>query len=147
MLWHAKAGRQAVPRQRRDADRCVWGGVAYTQERNGPFQGLAADGAKLAIGGLALRGRRIIGFIHDEILEELPDQGGYVDLERVEESVAEVRKGMEEVTGGIPVSCEYTLSTCWSKSAELIVRDGKVYPWSPQGEEVSSGGGAAVVSS
>jgi hypothetical protein len=110
----------------------VWGGVAYTQERNGPFQGVAADGAKLAIGRLALRGRRIVGFIHDEILEEIPDQGGYVDLGRVEGSVADVRKGMEEVTGGIPVSCEYTLSTCWSKRAELIVRDGKVYPWSPQ---------------
>jgi hypothetical protein len=109
----------------------VRGGVSFTEERNAPFQGLASDGAKLAFGRLARRGRRVVGFIHDEILEELPDQGGYVSLEQVEESVSEIRRAMEEVTGGIPVSCEYTLSTCWSKRAELIVRDGKVFPWSP----------------
>ena len=39
---------------------------------------------------------------------------------------------MEEVTGDVPVECELALSTCWSKDAELIVREGKVYPWSPK---------------
>jgi hypothetical protein len=39
---------------------------------------------------------------------------------------------MERVLGGnLPVGCEATLSRCWSKEAELIERDGKVFPWQP----------------
>jgi hypothetical protein len=30
--------------------------------------------------------------------------------------------------GDIPVSCEMTLSRCWSKDAGLVIRDGRAYP-------------------
>ena len=56
-----------------------------------------------------------MGFVHDEFLIEMPDQGGYVDQAKVEGVVAIIRESMQEMTGNVPVSCEYALSTCWSK--------------------------------
>src|SRR5262249_9415329 len=54
----------------------IRGRVGYTQARNTPFQGLAADGAALALFDLVREGFRVVGFIHDEVLVELPDEGG-----------------------------------------------------------------------
>jgi hypothetical protein len=108
------------------------GRVSYSQCRNTPFQGLAADGAKLALWRLVGAGFRVIGFVHDEVLIELPDEGGYVSLDVIQRVKAILREEMASVLfGGIPVDCEATLSTCWSKEAELDERDAKVYPWSP----------------
>ena len=109
----------------------VRGSVGYTQQRNSPFQGLAADGAKRALFRLVLAGFRVVGFVHDEILVELPDQGGYVDRAIVESVVQIMRESMEEMTYGIPVTCEYALCDRWSKNAELIVDGDKVRPWRP----------------
>lgn len=109
----------------------IRGGVTYTSERNTQFQGLAADGAKLALARLVLADYRVVGFVHDEILVELPDEGGYVSRAVVEGVLAHVRLGMEEVTCGVPVECEYTVASCWSKRAELIERGNKVIPWRP----------------
>jgi len=44
--------------------------TTYCAEKNTPFQGLAADGAKLALYELDKRGFRIAGFVHDEIIVE-----------------------------------------------------------------------------
>ena len=112
----------------------VRGGVSYAQCRNTPFQGLAADGAKLALWGLVREGFLVSGFVHDEVLVELPDRGGYVLLEEVERVKSILCGAMESVlVGGIPVGCEWALATCWSKDAERIVRGDRVYPWSPPG--------------
>src|SRR5262249_2720555 len=100
--------------------------------RNTPFQGLAADGAALALFELVKEGFRVVGFIHDEVLVELPDEGGFVSessINRVQEIMC---RQMEKVlVGDIPVSCEAALSRRWHKKAKLIVKDGKVYPWEP----------------
>src|SRR5262249_21238987 len=110
----------------------IRGRVSYAQCRNTPFQGLAADGAKLALWRLIREGYRVIGFVHDEVLVELEDEGGYVTKDRVDRIVEILCTEMQAVLGGgLPVECEATLSTCWSKNAELIVRDDKVYPWGP----------------
>ena len=114
----------------------VRGNVGYTQQRNSPFQALAADGSKQALARLVLAGYRVVGFVHDEILVELPDQGGYVDRAIVEGVAKIMRDAMQEVTYGIPVSCEYTLSDRWSKRAELIVDGDKLRPWKPNGHSV-----------
>ena len=73
-----------------------------------------------------------MGFVHDEILVELPDEGGSVS-EAVVSQVTEIMcRAMEEVlVDDIPVNCEAVLSSCWSKKAKLIARDGKVFPWKP----------------
>lgn len=49
------------------------GSVNYTQARNTPFSGLAADGAKLALWNLTHIGYRVAAFVHDEFLIELPN--------------------------------------------------------------------------
>ena len=106
--------------------------VTYTVKRNTPFQGLASDGAKLAVADLVFSGYRVVGFVHDEILVELPDQGGFVSKRVFDKVIRTVRRGMEKVTSGVPVQCEATLSTCWSKRAKLIVEGDKVFAWSPE---------------
>lgn len=110
----------------------VRGDVTYTQARNTPFQGLAADGAKLALWRLVDEGYRVVGFVHDELLIEVPDEGGYVYEETVTRIRHVVNEEMEAVLGPrVPAECEASVSTCWSKSAKLLVKDGKVYPWTP----------------
>jgi hypothetical protein len=50
----------------------IRGRVRYSQARNTPFQGLAADGAALALFALVKEGWRVVAHIHDENLFELP---------------------------------------------------------------------------
>jgi hypothetical protein len=109
----------------------VRGRVSFNESKNTPFQSLAADGAKLSLWDLRRRGIEPLGFIHDEILFQVPDQGRHVDLAIVEKYERCMARAMEEVTGAVPVACESTLSTCWSKRAVRIVRDGKMFAWSP----------------
>jgi hypothetical protein len=117
----------------------IRGHVRYSQARNTPFQGLAADGAALALFDLVKEGFRMVGFVHDEVLVELPDEGGYVSEARVRRVEEIMRRRMEEVLlGGIPVGCESALSRRWNKKAKLIVKDGRVYPWEPEAKAISS---------
>jgi hypothetical protein len=110
----------------------IRGGIDYCSSRNTPFQGLAADGAKLALWRLLREGSRVVLFMHDEVVIEVPDEGGFVSKEVVDRNVRIMCEEMASVLpGDIPVVCEATISTCWSKDARLIVRDGKVLPWSP----------------
>jgi DNA polymerase I-like protein with 3'-5' exonuclease and polymerase domains len=111
----------------------IRGRVRYSQARNTPFQGLAADGAAMALFALVKEGFRVVGFVHDEVLVELPDEGGYVSADRVRRVEEIMRREMEKVlVGGIPVAVESKLSRRWSKKAGLVVKDGKVYPQEPQ---------------
>jgi hypothetical protein len=44
-----------------------------------------------------------------------------------------MRREMESVlVGDIPVGCEAALCRCWNKKAKLIVKDGKVFPWTEE---------------
>lgn len=89
-------------------------GVRYTEARNTPFQGLAADGAKLALWELHKEGFDVVAFIHDEIVFE-------VDEDRAEELAergAEImNRAMEEVLyPGIPSATEYAIGGHWVKA-------------------------------
>jgi DNA polymerase I-like protein with 3'-5' exonuclease and polymerase domains len=109
----------------------IRGHVRYTQARNTPFQGLAADGAALALFELVNEGFRVVGFVHDEVLIEMPDEGGFVSEEKVRRVVDIMCAKMSEVlVGDIPVGCEAAVSERWNKKAKLGFKDGKVYPWS-----------------
>jgi len=108
----------------------IRGRVGYSQARNTPFQGLAADGASLALFALVSAGFRVVGFVHDEILIELPDEGGFVALSKVRRIEDIMCRSMERVLiGGIPVACESALSLAWSKKAKLVVQGDRVIPW------------------
>lgn len=108
----------------------IRGRVRYSQARNTPFQGLAADGAALALFELIKEGFQVIAFIHDEILTLLPDEGGHVCADKVQRVKEIMCQNMEQVLcGDIPADCEVALAERWTKKAKLIERDGNVYPW------------------
>lgn len=87
--------------------------VSYTESRNTRFQGLAADGAKLALWELIKRGHKICAFVHDEIVCEAPEEEAEVKLKEMEDIMI---KSMESVLGGdLPVGVEGSISTTWSK--------------------------------
>jgi DNA polymerase I-like protein with 3'-5' exonuclease and polymerase domains len=85
-------------------------GCAYTQSKNTPFQGLASDGAKLALYKLIKNGYKVCAFVHDEVVAEVDSQ---------EEAYA-IKKIMEEemsvvMNNTMPVECSLKLSACWEK--------------------------------
>jgi hypothetical protein len=88
-------------------------GLPYTASKNTPFQSLAADGAKLALWNLLYAGFDVCGFIHDEILVQLP-------VGTAEEAARQVQallvRSMETVMGqGIPAACARVVADCWRK--------------------------------
>jgi DNA adenine methylase len=109
----------------------IRGRVPYSAARNTPFQGLAADGAALALFALVKEGFRVVAFVHDEVLIELRDEGGYVPLDRVRRVEEILKREMEKTTPGVPVGVESALARRWDKRAKLVEKDGKVYPWEP----------------
>jgi hypothetical protein len=91
----------------------VRSGVYYCEARNTPFQGLAADGAKLALWRLWQAGYRIVAFVHDEIVVEVPKDQAEQELPRVEQIM---RDAMAEVVGHeLPVKVESQVSEVWAK--------------------------------
>lgn len=108
----------------------VRGRVGYSQSKNTPFQGLAADGAKLALWRLYLAGYRTVAFIHDEMLIELPSTADHTESARQIEQI--LCEAMGELTGDVPIACEYALADRWSKNAEKVVdSDGRLQLWQP----------------
>ena len=109
----------------------VRGRVRYTDSRNTPFQGLAADGAKLALFELVREGYRIAAFIHDEVIVELPMDADHTrEAERIRTIMCEAMQRV--LFAQIPVRAEFALAKQWSKRAEEA-RDteGQLVPWEP----------------
>jgi hypothetical protein len=115
----------------------VRNGCSFTQAKNTPFQGLAADGAKLALFELVRRGWRVVGFIHDEVLVEVPEGCDYD--EKAGELVDVLVTSMRRVCPNVNVECgDPVVMTRWSKDAEPV-RDElqRLRPWSPEPESSS----------
>lgn len=104
------------------------GKVGFSQARNTPFQGLAADGAKLALWGLYRAGFRAVAFVHDEVLIELPRSADHTEEAKRIDAI--LCRSMEELTGSIPIACEYALADRWYKQAEAVFDDeGRLELW------------------
>ena len=108
----------------------IRGGVSFTAARNTPFQGLAADGAKLAMWELLKAGYQVIAFVHDEFvieLDELDDcTAKAADIDRI------CCQAMEQLVGDIPVATEYALAERWYKQAEVVFDgEGRLQVWRP----------------
>jgi DNA polymerase I-like protein with 3'-5' exonuclease and polymerase domains len=90
------------------------GGCLYSQAKNTPFQALAADGAKLALWRLFTEGYRVVAFVHDEFVLELPDNDEVpLHTRRIDRILNE---SMESVLGGVvPSNVEGSVSQRWSK--------------------------------
>jgi len=106
----------------------IRGKVGFTQACNTPFSGLAADGAKLAMWNLMQAGFKLVGFIHDEILIEIPEDSSWDDKVQLINKI--VCGTMQELTGTIPIRCEYSLSRVWSKEAKAVYdKKGNIQIW------------------
>jgi hypothetical protein len=92
----------------------IRGGCLYTQSHNTPFQGLAADGAKIALWRLWLAGFRVVAFIHDEFVLEIPEDQ---DLPKVSQQVQGIlNESMQEVLGpDVPCEVEGVFTKRWIK--------------------------------
>lgn len=91
----------------------VRSGADYGEARNTPFQGLAADGAKVALWRLHQKGFRIVAFVHDEIVTEVLTEEAH---EKAQEQVRIMKESMESVLYcDLPVEVEYAVSASWTK--------------------------------
>ena len=98
--------------------------------RNTPFQGLACDGAKLALWELLKAGYRVVGFIHDEVLIELPEGSNYTAAAQQVDQI--LCQSMQQLTGTVPIETDYQLGYRWSKKAQRVVDDHeRLLVWEP----------------
>lgn len=93
-------------------------GARATASRNTVFQSTAADGGLLALWKLFRAGYRLVGFIHDEIVIEIPVGSGR------EAHAAEIARlmieGMHEVIPGMLVKVEAFVSPSFSKAEAVF---------------------------
>lgn len=99
----------------------IRGWCGYTESKNSPFQGLAADGAKLAVANLIRAGHKVVNFIHDEVLVE-------VDLDQDNRPVdADIARIMEEsmkvFVPDVQVKTEGEYMVNWAKSGTHLLDD------------------------
>lgn len=88
------------------------GNTTYCAEKNTPFQGLAADGAKLAMYELCKEGFTVVGFCHDEVICEVPENNSEElkkDMERI------MIEGMRLVVPDVLVGVESQISKHYTK--------------------------------
>ncbi len=91
----------------------VRAGADYGEARNTPFQGLAADGAKVAMWEMHKQGLPVVAFIHDEFVVEVSEAKADDTLKQVSQIMVE---GMKSVVGnGIPIDVEGQVSKVWKK--------------------------------
>jgi DNA polymerase-1 len=84
----------------------------YTALLNTYFQGLAADGAKLALYLLWREGFRIVAFVHDQVLLEVPENKA-AELLPVAENL--LIKGMTFVTPDVKITVEGKIADKFTK--------------------------------
>lgn len=117
----------------------VRGGCNFPAAANSYFQGRTADGAKRAgwrisrecyEGPGALYGCRVVAFVHDEFVVEVPAERASDAAERLAEVMV---AGMAEVVPDVRVSVEAVLVDRWHKGAQPI-RDaaGRLTVWNPK---------------
>ena len=86
---------------------------SFCQEKNTPFQGLAADGAKLALYELTKVPRlRLVGFVHDEIVTEVLSEEPNILLMIQEEIMI---KAMREVIPDVAITVESRIEKRYCK--------------------------------
>jgi hypothetical protein len=104
--------------------------AAYCARHNTVFQGLAADGAKIALWKLWRSGYRIANFVHDEFLIEVPTGSDLkVHAERIRDLLIE---GMTAVVPNVKLDVSYGACARWYKEAETRYDGtGQLVMWEP----------------
>lgn len=107
----------------------------YNTACNYPFQGLVADGAKVAAWWLYLRRLPVVNFVHDEFILELRE-----DDPKLQETIREVSAimvdAMKLFIPDVKVKTESALMRRWSKQAtEVRDEEGNLLIWTPALQE------------
>lgn len=85
----------------------------FCEGKNTPFQGLASDGAKLAMYDLYAKGYRLVNFIHDEFVIEIPKMEDYKDVAiDIRDTVV---SGMKKVVPDVLIKTEWFIGDRWYK--------------------------------
>lgn len=93
-------------------------GARATASRNTIFQSVAADGGLLALWKLFRAGYRLVAFIHDEIVVEIPVGS---DRDALAADIARLMiEGMHEVIPGMLVKVEVFVSPSFSKAEAVF---------------------------
>jgi hypothetical protein len=105
-------------------------GASYTARHNTIFQGLASDGAKLALWRVWRAGYRIVNFVHDQLLVEVPADA---DLKVSAEGIRrEMIAGMAEVVPDVRVDVDFAATARWHKKAKAVYdTNGNLMLWAP----------------
>jgi len=105
--------------------------ATYSARHNTVFQGLAADGAKLGLWLLWRADYRIVNFIHDEVMVEVPVNSNLKQhAERIKKLMI---NGMQAVVLDVKVDVSYAAAERWYKGAKAVFDKSKtkLLPWSP----------------
>jgi hypothetical protein len=90
-------------------------GASFPARHNTIFQGLAADGAKLALWKVWRAGYPIVNFVHDELLVEVSDGP---EVERDAREICRLMtEGMREVIPGVRVDVDCVVAASWGEDA------------------------------
>ncbi len=106
-------------------------GCTYCEARNTPFQGAAADGAKIALYDLVRAGYRVVTFVHDEVLVEVPEAEDY---RPVAEDISRIMiAAMKLICPDVTISTEYAVMRRWDKHAKALYdAAGRLIPYEPE---------------
>lgn len=103
----------------------------YCDGCNLHFQGLTADGGKIAMYMLYEHGFRMVNFVHDEIISELREDHTLQDRLRLKEQL--MITGMRQVIKNVKIGVETVVSRRWYKEADpLVDADGNYLIWEPE---------------
>ena len=92
--------------------------VSYTESHNTLFQGLAADGAKIALWLLLRASYRVVNCLHDEFLIEVP--AGSDLLRHAQAIEALMLEAMKSVAPDVDAAVEFAAMSCWNKQAQAV---------------------------
>ena len=102
---------------------------SYNSACNFPFQGLAADGAKVALWNLVINGFKIMSFIHDEVLLEVREDQLDEQCKLAEKIMID---SMKDILPDVKIGAEAAAMIHWDKGAEpLYDANGKLVIWQP----------------
>jgi hypothetical protein len=106
----------------------------YCAAANMEFQGPAADGGLMALWEGYCRGWRMVDFIHDEILQEIPVTWTPEQITAFAEETERVMCGeMQKVTPDVKITAETAVMPRWYKKAEPLYDDkGNLLVWTPE---------------
>lgn len=104
--------------------------ASFCSSCNYHFQGLAADGARIALWYLWLESFRMVNFVHDEVITELRDDE-YLQyyVKRINQLMIH---GMQQVIPHVHIGVEGALMRRWYKGAKPVLDEhGNLLIWEP----------------